>query len=181
MDAEQFKALRAQSGLSQGGLADKLGVTRATINRWETGATSVADYVTRELMLDVTSEANVTPQPVTSKAVRSANVTPAIDLSKLTPWTKPLGLVERNFDGPGFHLRPGWQRCAWRVVSAKIPDPIPYDAPSWAGWRGVLTKSGRVFDYETGREMKPLGVVPRPVGPAPGSRQQLDKKYRRAM
>lgn len=88
MDAAQFKALRERTGLSQGGLADKLGVTRATINRWETGVSPVADYVTPELMGDVTAEANVTPGPVTSVTPGQTDVTP-IDVSKLVPWTAP--------------------------------------------------------------------------------------------
>ncbi len=173
MTADEFKALRARSGLSQGGLADKLGVTRATVNRWETGAVPVAAFVTSELMLDVTAEAKVTPDPVTSVAVRSTNVTLALDLSKLTPWIIPPGIEKRTLP-----IYPGWQVCGHRVVHDTIPDPIPYDAPTWAGWRGILTSSGRVYDYETGKPMKPLNFGPRPDGPAPGSRQ-IDKTYKR--
>ena len=51
---------------------------------------------------------------------------------------------------------PKWQRIPGciRVVSAKIVDPVPYEAPAWAGWRGVVTKVGLVFDYEAGHRMK---------------------------
>lgn len=179
MTPEQFKTLRAQSGLSQGGLADKLGVTRATVNRWETGALPVAAYVTPELMLDVTAEANVTPETVTLPERKGRNVTPVPDLSKLTPWVVSDGLTKRDFKA--FQLdETKWQVCGHRVVSALIPDPIAYNPPDWAGWRAILTQSGQVYDYETGARLTPFGVTPRPQPPPPGSRQQLDKKYRRA-
>ena len=37
MTAEQFKTLRARLGLTQAELAEKLGVERNTVNRWEMG------------------------------------------------------------------------------------------------------------------------------------------------
>lgn len=52
--------------------------------------------------------------------------------------------------------RPGWKRVAGciRIVRDTIPAPIPFYAPDWCGWRGVPTADGRVFDYETGRQMR---------------------------
>jgi hypothetical protein len=65
----------------------------------------------------------------------------------------------------------GWQRVKGgiRVVSAKIPSPVATPAPAWSGWRGVLSEDGRVFDYETGRELRKLGTTSKPAVP-PGSR-----------
>lgn len=70
--------------------------------------------------------------------------------------------------------RPGWRRIPGciRVVKASIPNPIPYEAPPWAGWRGVVTKDGLVFDFESGQPMKdynhqPVGAAP-VVGAPPG-------------
>ena len=37
MTAEAFQALRARLGLTQAELAEKLGVKRNTVNRWEMG------------------------------------------------------------------------------------------------------------------------------------------------
>ncbi len=58
--------------------------------------------------------------------------------------------------------KPGWRRVPGgiRVVHASIPNPINYEPPEWAGWRGVITKDGRVFDCETGEEMRPYGLLP---------------------
>jgi hypothetical protein len=66
---------------------------------------------------------------------------------------------------------PKWQRVpgCCRVVHADIPDPIPFYAPEWCGWRGVPTKSGEVYDYETGRHMRdyrsPFPAAPRTFEP----------------
>ena len=43
MDAAQYKALRERLGLTQAGLAARLGVTRETITRRETGAATITE------------------------------------------------------------------------------------------------------------------------------------------
>ncbi len=170
MTADEFKALRARSGLSQGGLADKLGLSRPTIARYESGEREIPGDIAD--LLDTLARSD-TAEPDTIVSKPAPIVSSVLDLSKLTPWTIPAGLEKRTLP-----VMPGWQVCGHRVVHDTIPDPIPYDAPTWAGWRGILTSSGRVYDYETGKPMKPLNFGPRPDGPAPGSRQ-IDKTYKR--
>ncbi len=173
MNAQEFKAARRALGLNQVGAAFKFGVDRRTIIRWEDGSSPIPANVTFsvELMSHVTSGE---PEKVTSENEPTPIVTSSgLDLSKLTPWTVP-NIPGRDW----FPLdETKWQRCGYRVVSALIPEPIPYEAPKWAGWRAILTRSGRVFDYETGREMKPLQTFRRPEPPTPGSRQ-IEKKRR---
>lgn len=70
---------------------------------------------------------------------------------------RPAGIPERDFTAQP--LRPGWQRVGWRVVSAKIPEPIEYEAPDWAQPRCVVASNGKVYDYETRRHMRPFGVT----------------------
>ena len=43
MSPDQYKAIREKLGLTQGGLAARLGVTRKTINARETGATRITE------------------------------------------------------------------------------------------------------------------------------------------
>jgi transcriptional regulator with XRE-family HTH domain len=172
MAPETFRALRAQTGLSQGGLADKLGISRPTVARYEAGEREIPGDIA-DLLDTFAQPDTVQPDTIVSKAAPIVSVP---ELSKLTPWTVT--------NIPSRAWRPidesRWQRVGHRIVSAKIPEPIPYEAPSWAGWRGIITKSGRVFDYETGAEMRELGVSPRPDGPTPGSRSQLTKRYKSA-
>lgn len=52
-------------------------------------------------------------------------------------------------------LRPVWTRVGERTVNAAIPDPIDMPPPAWAGWRGVPTRTGAVYDYETAHHMSP--------------------------
>lgn len=52
-------------------------------------------------------------------------------------------------------LRPDWRRLpSGRQLNAAIPDPVDVAPPEWAGDRGVLTKAGRVYDYETAHVMR---------------------------
>jgi hypothetical protein len=72
-----------------------------------------------------------------------------------------------------------WQRVpdCCRVVHEAIPDPLPFYAPAWCGWRGVPSANGKIYDYETGREMRDyrsLGQREQTV--AYGSRLKLQKK-----
>lgn len=45
MTKEEFKAIRKQSGLSQWGLALKLGVSQATVSEWTNGYRPIPDDV----------------------------------------------------------------------------------------------------------------------------------------
>ena len=65
----------------------------------------------------------------------------------------------------------GWKRVpgCCRVVNASIPDPLPFYAPAWCGPRGVPTSDGRVFDCETGHEMRDFRSVVAVPRAMPGS------------
>lgn len=49
MTNEELKAKRAELGLSQQALADKLGVSRNTVARWEMGSVPVTETAARLL------------------------------------------------------------------------------------------------------------------------------------
>jgi hypothetical protein len=53
-----------------------------------------------------------------------------------------------------------WQRVSGccRVVHGTIPEPRPFYGPAWSGWRGVPSANGKVYDFETGREMSVRGA-----------------------
>ena len=60
MTPEELKALRARLGLTQYELAEKVGVARNTINRWEMGIRSIPepvvrllDYLTKEVRAEI--------------------------------------------------------------------------------------------------------------------------------
>lgn len=54
-------------------------------------------------------------------------------------------------------LQPVWRKLpSGRRVNAAIPQPMDVEPPSWAGPRGVVTRSGRVYDYEAAHEMRQL-------------------------
>ena len=52
----------------------------------------------------------------------------------------------------------GWKRVPGciRIVKDSIPDPIPYYAEDYFGWRAVPTADGRVFDFETGHQIRDM-------------------------
>lgn len=50
MSPAELKTLRAELGLSQQALADQLGVTRNTVNRWEMGDRNISPMA-RKLLL----------------------------------------------------------------------------------------------------------------------------------
>ena len=166
MDAAEFKAARLAADISQGALAKRLGVARATVNRYETGASAIPDEVAATVLaadLSHSEPATVVALPLPTKRAVFDPVA-----AGLKPWgDPPPGLVERDLaKNP---LGPGWQRCAWRVVHASIPSPIPFHAPPWAGTRGIMGGDGRVYDYATGQRMRDYqGGAPSPK-PPPGS------------
>jgi hypothetical protein len=79
---------------------------------------------------------------------------------------KPFPKTNKVWGGDDREPMKGWQKVpgCCRIVHEAIPDPLPFYAPAWCGWRGVPTKSGVVYDYETGREMRDYRSVI-PAGP----------------
>lgn len=52
-------------------------------------------------------------------------------------------------------LRPVWRRLeSGRQVNAAIPDPLDVAPPAWAGPRGVVTRTGAVYDYEAAHQIR---------------------------
>jgi transcriptional regulator with XRE-family HTH domain len=69
MTPEELKALRASLGLTQDELAEKVGVARNTINRWEMGIRSIPEPVAR-LMNYLTKEVKADTQIKTRRPRR---------------------------------------------------------------------------------------------------------------
>ena len=180
MDAAEFRTLRIAADRSVTALADELGLARMTATRYESGDRPIPDDVADRLRA-----LGVDPGPITTKPDAAVVTLPVAKASTfdpirvgLKPWgERPDGVLARDFDK--HPVGAGWQVVMWRVVHSSIPDPIPYEAPAWAGWRGVVTASGRVFDYETGAEMRDIhGVGPKSPRRAPGS-LAIDKTYKK--
>lgn len=104
-------------------------------------------------------------------------VYPHYEAGKPFPRTNAVWGADKSWDAKDWG--PGWQRVpgCCRVVHAAIPDPIPFYAPDWCGWRGVPTKGGAVYDYETGREMRDFRAL---VGPGAKDYGALLKKEKKA-
>lgn len=161
MIGRQVREARKAAGLTVAELAGRAGVSPRTLQRIEASGDDAPGAVVAALAA-----------PGASLVVAASQDAPGIDPRRLP----------RPYDGPAFsseHLpasntqwgalspwdkRPcdaGWQRvpgCV-RIVAASIPAPVPFVAPAWAGWRGQLTESGRVYDYESGHRMSPMGVA----------------------
>lgn len=60
---------------------------------------------------------------------------------------------------------PGWQRVPGciQIVNERIPQPLPYEGPRWAGHLSIWAANGKVYDLMTGREIKPRVSTGRPV------------------
>ena len=73
MTREELKALRARLGLTQDELAEKVGVARNTINRWEMGIRRIPEPVARlmdYLTKEVKTEAQLKAQRPTGRQTR---------------------------------------------------------------------------------------------------------------
>lgn len=82
MNAEEFKAARKETGLGQVALADRLGLSRQAVARYESGErTAPPEIVTamselaRNVTDPVTKSAPVTPGPVTNEQIKPEIVT----------------------------------------------------------------------------------------------------------
>lgn len=162
MDAAELVTWRKGREMTQAQLADGLGVSKRTLLRWEGGDTPIPGDMEDRLVMIGRPGGEVVETKVVELPVAS---NPSFD--PVAAGLKP-GRVS-NGDIPGVSAdwdlrqpKPGWRRIPGgaRVVSASIPNPINFYPPEWAGWRGVVTKDGRVFDFETGREMRPYGLLP---------------------
>jgi hypothetical protein len=124
--------------------------------------------------------------PVVEKPAKGGSLTPIVKLS-VEEMVKLFGeqlkaqpISNVQFGASVNHdtrpVGPKWQRVhgCCRIVHASILKPLPYEAPRWAGWRGVPTADGRVFDYETGHQMRNLNGGPS-IRPDFGSRLKIVK------
>ena len=155
MTADEFVAWRKEAGASQSEAAELLGVSRTTVARWEAGERVIPDTVPVQIGLVSGPEklAPVEPRAVVEGVVDTKGFDPVAAGLRPGPTTNTVWGASADWGTrpPG----PGWQRVSGgiRVVHGSIPNPINYIAPEWAGWRGVVTADGRVFDHETGHEM----------------------------
>ena len=100
--AERLRALRKDSGLSPGGLAEKLGVTAATISRWESGKMAITDQnlvkiarffeVSADFLLGLDAEPapSEVPKMIATKTLKALTViTKRIDGKRMYGVSKP--------------------------------------------------------------------------------------------
>lgn len=83
MAAEKIKALREQNGMTQSGLAKKLGITRSSVNAWKMGISvpstqyvvELADIfkVSTDFLLGVKTTATVSVEGLSEKDVQLVN------------------------------------------------------------------------------------------------------------
>lgn len=178
MTAAELKAWREREGLTLDDASERLDVGRRSYIRYENGERPIPASLVAQLVDLVVLPA---PEALPSLSPSTTAVVVAFDPVKAGLERLPTSNAIYHADAAFDTREPdkGWKRIpgAVRVVRDTIPDPIPYAAPAWAGWRGVITASGRVFDYETGAELKPWQGAPSPTRPKPGDRARPDKKY----
>jgi len=161
MTNEEFVVWRKGEHMSQPDAAAALDVSRATVARWESGQTPIPAEVVA-LISEITGVQKVEARVVERAVKPDAGFDPIAAGLKPGPTTNEIfGAGMGRIWDPRKPL-PGWKRVAGgiRIVKDTIPSPINYEPPAWAGWRGVVTADGRVFDYETGHEMKNYNDVP---------------------
>lgn len=158
----EFKAWRQSQSLTQPQAAERLGISRPTVARWESGASPIPDDIATRLGCPTPVIQSVEPVPAVKATVDTKGYDPIADGLKPGPTTNAIYGASTHWDtrAPG----PGWQRVPGgiRIVNASIPNPINYEPPDWAGWRGVVTADGRVFDQESGRLMGRCSTARRP-------------------
>lgn len=179
MNGSDLKAWLASEGLNGTAGAARLGVTRETLSRMVNGTRPVSAEVQARMgepapLIDIA-------RAILAEADATAT---AFDPRKAGLKRLP---ASHAYFGPGMAqiwddrpVKSPWQRIdgCIRVVHESIPNPIPYEAPPWAGWRGVVTADGRVFDCDTGHEMRDFSARPMAPRIAPGSRLKLVKVKR---
>lgn len=193
LTGDGLRAWRERAGLDQGEAAAALGVSRATINRSEgKGARRVSDVIelahaklTGALGDTAGSEpqapaVKAAPRVVAVKEEPDARRKPRpYDFDQAPEFTR--GLARQPASNAAYNaslahdtrtVGEGWQRVPGCVliVSAAIPDPIPFIAPDWAGPDAVLTASGRLYHATTGRQ---LGGIARDFAPRPAAAPRL--------
>jgi hypothetical protein len=177
MKPEALSAWKDDLDLTDDEAAARLLISRRAFINYRTGERPIPDAVadlvrgSRPAVPKVSAEAVVavvgvdavitppeSPVPVVVPLPVVQRVAPAVFdpvAAKLKPMSElpPYGGQQRYLSPSP--LTKGWQLIpgGYRVVSGRIPDPINYEAPAWAGWRGIVTSTGDVYDYETGMQM----------------------------
>ena len=151
MTGLELRAWRLGLDISLDEASDRLDVSRRRLASIEASERDVpAEVVARTVVGPVTGV--VVGAEETSNAAAFDPVS-----AGLKRWVFPAHLPER--DWVKHPVGEKYQRVEFRTVSRLFPDPIPYDAPAWAGTDAIVTASGRCFHYWTGAEIKHLDLT----------------------
>jgi transcriptional regulator with XRE-family HTH domain len=198
MDGDGMRVARQARGETQAQFAKALGRSRITVARWEAGTSAIPPDVAarvKKLHSRAAPPSPLMPKArgkgagadlLTDKPAPEELVSPELlaAMGRDPPYatTSAEAKAMRQLraaqlkTGPAnirlLPLRPVWVQVGEgeqaRMVNAAIPDPVARPAPEWAGWRGVRTMSGAVYDYETAAPMRgfndQLGVAPVAAG-----------------
>ena len=154
MNADELKAARAALGYTQPDMAASLGLSRPTLARYEGGA-KIPDEIAAKVVALAGGADPVQPKAAPAVKVKAAPV----EDGAMPPPDGPELIIDRYLATPPEYRVTRWRRVPGRhhgypdLVHPDIPHPVADAPPSWAGWRGVLTKSGRVYDAIAGHQM----------------------------
>lgn len=174
MEAMELRAWRKAQGLTQAQAAELLGVAEVTLGKYERGDRPVPEKIVSYVRVKgVRAEESASPPLAEPESPKLS-----ICSEGLRPYPRSNMQFGASASWDARTPKPGWKRVdgCCRIVKDTIPDPIPFYAPSWAGERGVPTADGRVFDYETGHQMRDLAQGGEASRPDYGSRLKVTTK-----
>ncbi len=193
MTGDELKA--ARGGMTQAAFAAALGISKRTLIRAEGAAdvspglaSKAAEIIGDDAPPQITAPAKAAPRAKAAPApagIDPRRLPQAYDFATAPDHTRGLERFPASNEtwkaSPMTDARPaspGWQRVpgCCRIVRDNIPAPLPFHAPRWAGWRGVVTQSGAVYDYESGHCVRPMGTGATVQGRARLALQKGDKR-----
>lgn len=168
MTGKELKALREAASLTQAEAAERIGVRRLAVIEAEKNPDKA---LSSKMRAGVEALAGADASPVAKRSIDGEDIGGGFRLrrdAKGNPYgttsaeTRAIRLhlnkgSDQTAPTPLIDLRPIWRKLeGGREVNAAIPDPLSVAPPAWTGARGVVTKSGRVFDYETAHQLRNL-------------------------
>lgn len=167
MEGTALKARRVELGMTLSEAAAIWGCGRRSLARYEKAAT-VPDEVARAAMEGAPADPKAAAEKI---AARVASVPAIADKRHPRPYDfktapafcaglrhLPASNVLFKAD-PAWDRRPcgeGWQRVpgACSVVHGDIPDPLPFQAPAWAGPLGIMSANGGAYHAHAGHRLR---------------------------
>lgn len=181
MTGAELHAWRQAATMSRPALAALIGVTDKTIQRAEAlGAADVSEKIAKGIAaLDAGEPVEVEPpKPPKVETGKAGEIIEAHRLPRPYDFKNAPAFVagcarfpvsNDEFKADRYHdtrpASPGWQRVPGciQIVNERIPQPLPYEGPRWAGHLSIWAANGKVYDIQTGREIKPRVSTGRPV------------------